>query len=251
MANEIVSGVNSIYEIMNADKRRIHRIWISEKHRGGFVQEILDKAFRLKIPVTKSTRHEIFNLSKIEKNQGIIAEVDRYRYVKVDEILAVGKDDPGGHFILVLDNILDPQNMGSIFRTAYLMGVHGVIIPERNSASVGPASTRAAAGAVEYLKIARVVNISRTLDQLKEAGVWVAGLELGGKNLYSHEFSGSYALVVGSEGSGIRRLVKEKCDELVSIPMEGLGGGVGSYNASVAAAILLSEVGRQRTHSKT
>jgi len=177
--------------------------------------------------------------------------VDPYRYVKVDEILAAGKDDPSGHFILVLDNILDPQNMGSIFRTAYLMGVHGVIIPERNTASVGPASTRAAAGAVEYLKIARVVNVSRALNQLKETGIWVAGLELGGKNLYSHEFSGSYALVVGSEGSGIRRLVKEQCDELVSIPMNGQGGGVGSYNASVAAAILLSEVGRQRAHPKT
>ena len=244
---EIVSGVNSIYEILQAEKRRIHRIWISDKHRGGFVQEIMDKAFHLKIPVTKSTRQEILNLSKIEKNQGIIAEVDPYRYAKMEEILAAGKDDPGGHFILVLDNILDPQNMGSIFRTAYLMGVHGVIIPERNTASVGPASTRAAAGAVEYLKIARVVNVSRALNQLKEAGIWVAGLELGGKNLYSHEFSGSYALVVGSEGSGIRRLVKEQCDELVSIPMNGQGGGVGSYNASVAAAILLSEVGRQRS----
>lgn len=247
MAFEIISGVNPIYEILYAGKRKVEKIWIAHKNASGLVGEILRFAAAGKIPVVKSTREEIFALSKIEKNQGIIAEVEAFKYCRLEEILKIGRADPKGHFILVLDSILDPQNLGSIVRTSHLLGVHGIIIPERNSASIGPASTRASAGAVEYIPIARVTNVTRTLKLLKKEGVWVVGAEGGGKNLYSYVFSGSYALVVGSEGRGMRRLVREECDELLSIPMRPEGGGVNSYNVSVAAGIFLSEVGRQRS----
>lgn len=246
MSTEIISGVNPVYEVLRAGKRKIEKIWISEKGDSGLVGEILELAAKKRIPVVKSSREQIFHLSKIEKNQGIIAKVSAYRYAKLEDVLEIGKSDPKGHFILVLDNIMDPQNLGSIIRTAHLMGVHGVIIPERNSASIGPASTRASAGAVEYVPVVQVVNITRTLKLLKKEGIWIVGVEVGGENIYSHVFSGGYALVVGSEGKGIRRLVKDECDLLLSIPMNAVESGVNSFNVSVATGILLSEVNRQR-----
>lgn len=246
MATEIVSGINPIYEILRLEKRKVRRIWIAAKDDGGLLAEIERCAAAKKIPIRRVSRQEILDRSKIEKNQGIIAEVDAYKYCSLDDIIKIGDKDPKGHFILVLDNIMDPQNLGSIIRTAHLIGVHGVVIPERNSASVGPASTRASAGAVEHIHIAQVTNIARTLKIFKEKGIWVVGAEAGKSDLYSHVFSGSYALVMGSEGKGIRRLVKESCDELLSIPINVAGGGVNSYNVSVASGIFLSEMSRQR-----
>lgn len=249
MATEIVSGVNPVFEILRAGRRNVEKIWIAGKETGGLIQKILDEAAKRKITVLHTSREEIARISLVEKNQGIIARVDAFIYSGLEEVLSVGKHDPKGHFILVLDSILDPQNLGSIIRTAHLVGVHGVIIPERNSAQIGPASTRASAGAVEYIPIVRVVNITRTLMRLKEEGIWVIGVEVGGENLYSQRLSGSYAYVVGSEGRGIRRLVREACDKLVTIPMNPLKEGVNSYNVSVAAGMLLSEASRQRQHS--
>lgn len=249
MATEIISGVNPIYEVLSAEKRRVEKIWFAQKQESGLVSKIVGLATKRGIPIQRTSREEIYNLSRIEKHQGIIAKVETFKYSALEEILAVGKKSPKGHFILILDNILDPQNLGSIIRTAHLIGVDGVIIPERNSASIGPASTRASAGAVEYLPIAKVTNISRTMEKLKKEGIWVVGVEVGGENLYSSEFSGSYAIVMGSEGKGMRRLVKESCDKLVSIPMAPVDGGVGSYNVSVASAIFLSEVARQRGYN--
>lgn len=246
MATEIISGVNPIYEILRAGKRYVKKIWVAHKHESGLVDKILGMSSRNNIPVVRTSRGELFGISRIEKNQGIAAEVDAFRYSQLGEILKIGRGDPKGHFILVLDNILDPQNLGSIIRTAQLQGVHGVIIPERNSAAIGPASTRASAGAVEYIPITKVTNISRTLEQLKKENIWVVGAEIGGKDLYSHKFSGSYAIVVGSEGKGMRRLVRETCDEVLTIPIAAREVGVNSYNVSVAAGIFLSEVGRQR-----
>lgn len=246
MATEVISGVNPIYEVLRAKRRNVERIWVAHKDASGLVGEILKMASARNVSIVKTSREEIFNLSRIEKHQGIIAKVETFKYAGLEQVLKYG-ECPKGHFILVLDNILDPQNLGSIIRTAHLCGVHGVIIPDRNSASIGPASTRASAGAVEYIPIVKVTNIARTLDLLKKKGIWIAGAEIGGKNLYSHVFSGSYALVIGSEGEGMRRLVRDKCDFLFTLPMNPVNVGVGSYNASVAAAIFLSEVNRQRT----
>jgi len=250
MASEIIAGVNPIYEVLRAGRRKVERIWIASKETGKVVEKIKGIAGDRKISVQKSTREEIFGLSRIEKHQGIIAKVSVFEYSTLEEILEIGENDPKGHFLLILDNILDPQNLGSIIRTAHLSGVHGIIIPERNSASIGPASTRASAGAVEYIPIAQVVNITKTINLLKEKGIWVIGVEVGGENLYSQDISGSYAFVIGSEGKGIRRLVRENCDILASIPMNPTSDGVNSYNASVAAAILLSEANRQRNYKK-
>lgn len=246
MATEIISGVNPIYEVLRAGKRSVERIWIAYKHDTGLAHEIIRIADSKKIPITRTSREEIFRFSRIEKHQGVIAKVSAFKYGKLEDILEIGSKDPKGHFILILDNILDPQNLGSIIRTAHLLGVHGVIIPERNSASISPASTRASAGAVEYMPIVRVTNLARVIERLKKENIWVVGAEVGGENLFSYEFTGSYAVVMGSEGKGMRRLVKETCDQLISIPMNPLEGGVGSYNVSVATGIFLSEVFRQR-----
>lgn len=245
---EIISGINPIFEVLRAKRRRLYKIWTAVKEPGPLVDEIFAIAGSEGIEVQKASRDEIFSISRIEKNQGIAAEVDKFNYKSLEEVLIKAKKDEKGPFLLVLDNILDPQNLGSIIRTAHLVGCHGVIIQERNSAPIGPAATRASAGAVEYLPIVKVTNISRVLKLLKKEGLWVVGAEGDeGKNLYSYVFSGGYALVMGSEGKGLRRLVKEECDELVSIPMSPINGGVGSYNVSVAAAIMLSEVMRQRS----
>lgn len=249
MPKEIIAGINPIYEVLRAENRKVYDIILSAKQHGNMLQEILNIAQKKKIPVHKATREEVYNLSRIEKNQGVIAKVDAFKYSKLDHILDVGKNDLKGSFILILDNILDPQNLGSIIRTAHLAGVHGIIIPERNSASIGPASTRASAGAVEYVPIVQVTNVSRVINLLKDKGIWVAGVEVGGENIYEKEFSGNFAFVIGSEGKGVRRLVREQCDMLVSIPMNPVNSGVNSYNASVASAILLSEVNRQRRYS--
>lgn len=198
--------------------------------------------------MVSSNRDDLFKVSGVEKNQGIAAKVSSFQYAELEDIIENGKKDPKGNFILVLDGIQDPQNLGSIIRTAFLIGVHGIIIPENNSADIGPASSRASAGAVEYLPIVKVTNITRTLKHLKTLNIWIVGAEGGGENLYGHKFEGNYAIVIGSEGKGIRRLVKEECDFHVSIPMNPITSGVGSYNASVATAIVLSEVARQRLY---
>lgn len=248
MATEIISGINPIYEVLRAGRRKVKHIWIAHKDTKGLMGEILKMAARKGVSVKNTSREEIFNRSRLEKNQGIIAEVEAFRYSTLEEILKNGEADPTGHFILVLDSILDPQNLGSIIRTAHLAGVHGIIVQERNSAPIGPAATRASAGAIEYIPIAQVVNISRTLKLLKKHSIWVVGADISGENVYSHVFSGSYAIVMGSEGKGLRRLIREECDILLSIPMNPINPGVDSYNVSVAAGILLSEVNRQRRY---
>lgn len=249
-ATEVISGVNPIYEALSANKRKVHRIWVAHKDTDGLVEKIVTIAQRRKIPLEKVSREEVFKISHIEKNQGIAARVDRFRYSTLDDIFALAESDSTGPFILVLDNIIDPQNFGSIIRTAHLTGVHGIVVQERNSAGVGPASSRASAGAIEYIPIAEVINISRTLKLLKKKGLWIVGAEgTGNESLYSHVFSGGCVIVMGSEGRGLRRLVKEECDTLLHIPMNPIGGGVESYNVSVAAAIFLSEVNRQRRYA--
>jgi len=245
MATEVICGVNAVYEVLRAKKRRVHEIYLAPGKHPHTVDHIQAEAKKAGVSVRGADRAEIAKIAKIDKNQGVAARVERFSYTAVEDIIdAAAADDPPG-FIVILDDIKDPQNLGSLTRTAHLTGAAGLVIPKDRSASVGPAATRASAGATEYLPIAQVTNLSNALNYMKEKGFWVAGAEGGSKDmLYGYDFTDRpHAIVMGGEGSGIRRLVKEKCDILLSIPMKG---AVGSYNVSVAGALFMGEVNRQR-----
>jgi 23S rRNA (guanosine2251-2'-O)-methyltransferase len=176
-------------------------------------------------------------------HQGLLAYVSSAEYASVDDIFACAGERGEDPFIVVLDGVTDPHNLGAIIRSADCAGAHGVIIPERRSAGLNPACVKAAAGAVEYMRVARVTNLPRTLDELKEKGVWLYASDMDGESVYEADKSGPAAIVIGAEGEGVSRLVLEKCDKTLSIPMRG---HVGSLNASVAAGIMLFEFARAR-----
>ena len=176
-------------------------------------------------------------------HQGIAAFVSMYQYAAVKDILDLAAERGESPFVVVLDGITDPHNLGAIVRTADLMGAHGVIIPERRAVGLTPAAMKAAAGALEWVKVARVTNITRTLEELKKQNIWTYASDMNGESLYNVNFSGGCALVIGAEGQGVSRLVRETCDTVVSIPMKG---HIDSLNASVAAGILMAEVARHR-----
>ncbi len=234
-----LAGVNSIMEAIKG-KRKVHRIYIQEGRGGKRIEELIKLAEKRGIYwqyVEKSRLDQLYTLSN---HQGVVAQVDSFQYVTVGEILesaALKNEKP---FILILDGMEDPQNLGSIIRSAECAGVHGVIIPRHNSAEISPAVARASAGAVEHMLIARETNLVNCIHNLKEQGLWIIGCDMEGQqNYYNYNFSLPAALVLGGEGKGIRRLVKENCDVTVRIPM---AGQVNSLNASVAAGIMIFEV---------
>ncbi len=178
------------------------------------------------------------------QHQGVVAQVAPHEYVEVEEILAGAKARNEAPFLLILDEIEDPHNLGSILRTADCTGVHGVIIPKRRSAGLTAVVSKTSAGAVEYVPVARVTNIAQTIEELKEQGVWVAGADVAAtQSMYGSDFTAATALVIGNENKGMGRLIKEKCDYLIQLPMFGQ---INSLNASVAASVLMYEVVRQR-----
>lgn len=245
MPTEIICGINAVYEVLRAKKRRVHEVFIAPGKHPHTVDHIHAEAKKAGVPVHGADREQITKIAHIEKNQGIAARVDGFSYADVEELIETAAADTPPGFIVILDDIKDPQNLGSLTRTAHLTGAAGLIIPKDRAAKIGPAAARAAAGATEYLPIAQVTNLVNTLKYLKEMGFWVIGAEGGSKDmLYAYDFtSHPHAIVMGGEGSGIRRLVREKCDILLSIPMQG---AVGSYNVSVAGALFMGEVNRQR-----
>ena len=191
-------------------------------------------------------------VQEVEKNrldqvypnhQGLLAYVSSAEYSTVDDIFETAADRGEAPFLILLDGITDPHNLGAIIRSAECAGAHGVIIPERRSAGLNPACVKAAAGALEYMKVARVTNLSRTIDELRERGVWVYAADMDGENVYEADLSGPCAIVIGAEGEGVSRLVLDKCDKILSIPMRGR---INSLNASVAAGILLFQCARAR-----
>lgn len=249
MSTEIICGINAVYEVLRAKKRRVLEIFIAPGKHPHTVDHIQAEAKKAGVLVRGADREEIAKIARIEKNQGVAAKVERFRYTPVEEIIdAAIADDPPG-FMVILDDIKDPQNLGSLTRTAHLTGAAGLVIPKDRSASVGPAATRAAAGATEYLPIAQVTNLANTLKYMKDKGFWVAGAQGESRDmLYGYDFTDRpHVIVMGGEGTGMRRLVKEKCDILLSIPMHG---AVGSYNVSVAGALFMGEVNRQRWAKK-
>ena len=243
----LLIGRNAVREAIRAG-RSIDRVLVT-KEMDGSLREIVGLAKDRKLVIREVDRKKLDELcmpfghgGKTANHQGIVAYAAGVEYCTVQEILDVAKERGEAPFVIVLDGIEDPHNLGSILRSADCAGAHGVVIPKRRSAQVSAAAVKASAGASEYSKVARVVNIRATIEELKAAGLWIAGADMEGKPMHQQNLSGPLALVIGSEGDGLSKLVRETCDFLVSIPMRG---HIDSLNAGVAAAILMFEKRRQ------
>ena len=233
--DDVIIGRNPVSEALRSG-REIDRILVAKGEKNGSAVAILAKARKKKIPIKEVDSRKLDFISGGVNHQGIIAFCAVKQYVEVDDIFKLAEERKESPFIIVLDEIEDPHNLGAIIRTAECTGVHGVIIPKRRSAALSYAVGKASAGAVEYVPVARVTNISNTIEELKKRGVWVYGADMNGTDYTKCDFSGATALVIGNEGKGISRLVREKCDEIVSLPMTGK---IKSLNASVAAGVLM------------
>lgn len=242
MSKEFIAGRNPVLEALRSD-REINKIWIAEGAQKGPVQQIIKKAKEKNVLVQFVPKQKIDQMSE-ENHQGIVASVAAYDYAELDDLFANAEKSGEEPFFLILDEIEDPHNLGSIMRTADAVGVHGIIIPKRRAVGLTAAVAKASTGAIEYIPVVRVTNLSRTIDELKERGVWIAGTDAKGADDY-RQFDGNMplGLVIGSEGKGIGRLIREKCDFLIQLPM---AGRVTSLNASVAAGVLMYEVYRRR-----
>jgi len=238
-----LEGRNPVLEAIKSG-RTINKIFIAKGSREGSITQIVALAKEKGIVINEVERAKLDKMSSSHAHQGVIAFVSVKDYVDTDDILQAAEKKGEPPFIIILDEIMDANNLGSILRTSDAVGVHGVIIPKRRAVGLNPAVSKASAGAVEYVPVARVTNISQTIDYLKKKGIWVVGTDLSGeKAYYEADLKGPIALVVGSEGKGMGRLVKEKCDFIVKIPMKG---NISSLNAAVAGAIVMYEIMRQR-----
>jgi 23S rRNA (guanosine2251-2'-O)-methyltransferase len=243
---EIIYGRQPVRESLRAGRRQIYRVLLAEglKHTG-IVREILALARQAGIPAQGVNRRELDRLGDDANHQGIAAEVSGYPYAGLTNLLGAAQEASAPAFLLLLDHLQDPQNLGSLLRSAEAVGVHGVVIPERRAAGVTPAAVRASAGAAEHVQVALVTNLVQAMESLQGEGLWLAGLEANPEALlYTQaDLSGPLGLVVGSEGQGLARLVRETCDFVIRLP---LYGQVESLNAAVAGAIALYEARRQR-----
>ncbi len=241
---QVIYGVNSVMEAIKCDNGGIKKIVVTSGRRGKNIRKILELAEQMGIDVKFKERGYLNRLAGVESHQGIISLCNEYSYSSVDEVIDNRYESFRDSLILILDGITDPQNLGSLIRTTHCCGANGIIIPENRAASITPAVMKVSAGAVHYLPIARVINISDTIDYLKEKGFWIYGADASlGQDIYSFDYDGHIGLVMGGEGKGIRPLVRKGCDFFVSIPIVGK---VDSLNVSVAAGVILYEVTRKR-----
>lgn len=234
--SEWLYGRHAVLETLRADRRTVHELNLASGARDqGALADILKLAKKRHIPVVEVKRRDLDQ--RCHQHQGVSARVSSYPYSDLEQIISARMNSDSNELVLLLDQIQDPHNLGAILRTACATGVKGVILPGKHSVEVTEAVVRTSAGASEHLRIAQS-NLVRAMERLKQVGYWVAGLDAGEESMpiYQHEFSGSYALVVGSEGKGMRRLVREKCDVLVRLPQSGT---IDSLNASVAAAVTM------------
>ena len=246
---ELIYGRNAVREVLRAQRRTAYALLIAEgvQERGALAESIVVAQER-HIPIQHVPRKRLDHIS--DAHQGIAVEADPYPYINLEDILDWAAERDEAPLILILDILQNPQNLGTLLRTAEAIGVHGVILPQRRGVDVTLAVVNASSGASEHLRIARVVNLARTMNELKEREVWIAGLEHKGEKsieLWSADLSGPLALVVGNESEGLRRLVSQTCDYLIRIPMRGQ---IESLNASIAASIVLYEVFKQRSKPK-
>lgn len=242
---QLIYGINPVLEALESGDGGIRKIIIAEGRSGEGLQRLLNLARKKGIEVEFRERSYLDRLTGRAAHQGVACFTPEFSYTGVDEIIAHRPAPFRDNLILILDSITDPQNLGTLIRTSHCFGVNGLIIPENRAASVSPAVVKASAGAARHTLIARVVNIANTIDALKERGFWIYGAEAGaGAAVGKVDYRGHVALVVGSEGKGIRPLVKKKCDFLVSIPM---AGRISSLNVGVAAGIILFDVFTKRS----
>ena len=242
MSEDYIMGKNPIIEALKAE-RDIHKILIAEGSLRGQMLEITQMAKEAHVIVQFVPKKKLDGMIE-GHHQGVIAQVAAYQYAELDDLFALAAKKNEDPFFLLLDEIEDPHNLGSIMRTADAAGAHGIIIPKRRAVGLTATVAKLSTGAIEHIPVVRVTNMSRTIDELKEKGVWIAGTDAKGKEDY-RQFDGSLplGLVIGSEGKGMGRLIRDKCDFLVQLPM---AGHVTSLNASVAAALLMYEVYRKR-----
>ena len=232
----LLTGRNPIREALKSG-RDLEKLLVARGELSGSAREIVMMAKERHIPVQEVERTRLDEITR--NHQGLVAFASAFQYATVEDILAVAQERGEDPFIILLDGITDPHNLGAIIRSAECAGAHGVIVPQRRSVGLTPAAVKASAGAVEYTKVARVVNLSRTLEDLKKKGLWFYAAAMDGEDYRKVDFSGPVGLVIGAEGEGISRLVAEQCDKIVSLPMKG---HIDSLNASVAAGILMYAV---------
>ncbi|MGN0382756.1 MAG: 23S rRNA (guanosine(2251)-2'-O)-methyltransferase RlmB [Eubacterium sp.] len=237
-----IEGRNSVIEAFRSGKT-IDKLFIIEHCEDGAIRTILREAKKTDTIINYVAKERLDQMSNTGKHQGVIAFAAAYEYATVDDILKNAQEKSEPPFIFLLDNIEDPHNLGAIIRTANLAGAHGVIIPKRRAAGLTATVAKTSAGAINYTPVAKVTNLASTIEQLKKQGMWFVCADMDGEIMYNLDLKGPIGLVIGNEGEGVGRLVREKCDFIASIPMKG---NIDSLNASVAAGVLAYEIVRQR-----
>ena len=240
--SEQIEGRNAVLEAFRSGKC-VDKLFILDGCQDGPVRTIAREARKTDTIINYVSKERLDQLSETRAHQGVIAQVAAYEYSTVDEILARAEEKGEAPFLILLDNVEDPHNLGAIIRTANLAGAHGVIIPKRRAVGLTATVARTSAGALNYTPVARVTNLGATIDQLKKEGIWFVCADMNGEIMYRQNLTGPIGLVIGNEGDGVSRLVKEKCDFTASIPMKG---DIDSLNASVATGVLAFEIVRQR-----
>ena len=238
----IIDGRNAVLEAFRSGKT-IDKLFVLDGCQDGPVRTIIREAKKTDTIINFVDKERLDRLSDSGHHQGVVAQAAAYEYAEVEDILENARQKGEDPLIFILDEIEDPHNLGAIIRTANLAGAHGVIIPKRRAVGLTATVAKTSAGAINYTPVAKVTNIGRTIDELKKSGMWFVCADMGGDTMYNLNLKGSIGLVIGNEGSGVSRLVKEKCDYIASIPMKG---DIDSLNASVAAGVLAYEIVRQR-----
>ena len=238
----IIEGRNAIIEAFRAG-RSVDKLFIQEHTKEGSMNTLLREAKKTNTLIKYVPKERLDQISETGHHQGAVAFVAAYNYAEIDDMFGLAQERGESPFIIILDEIEDPHNLGAIIRTANLSGAHGVIVPKNRACGLTATVVKASAGAINYTPIAKVTNISQTIESLKEKGMWFVCADMDGETMYDIDLTGSIGLVVGNEGKGVSRLVKEKCDFIASIPMKG---DIDSLNASVATGVLAYEIVRQR-----
>ncbi len=242
LTESTIEGRNAVIEAFRSGKT-VDKLFILDGCQDGPVMTIKREAKKAGTLMKFVDKDRLDQMSKTGKHQGVIAYIAAYEYAEVDDILATAREKDEPPFIFLLDNIEDPHNLGAIIRTANLAGAHGVIIPKNRAVGLTPTVARTSAGALNYTPVAKVTNMAKTIEDLKKEGLWFVCADMDGTKMYDLDLKGAIGLVIGNEGDGVSRLVKEKCDMIASIPMKG---NIDSLNASVAAGVLAYEIVRQR-----
>ncbi|MBQ7059585.1 MAG: 23S rRNA (guanosine(2251)-2'-O)-methyltransferase RlmB [Firmicutes bacterium] len=245
MNESILAGRNAVFEALKAG-RSIEKIYVQQGAQGGSLLAIIRLAQKNRIQVQQTNRERLDEMSS-ENHQGVVAVVSAVEYQSVDDMIERARQTGEVPFILICESIQDPHNLGAMIRTAEACGVHGIVISKHHAVGLSDAVAKTAAGALEYLPVAKVSSVAKLVDELKKEGFWVVCADMDGENMYEADLTGPTALVIGGEHEGITRLVKEKADHVIRIPMRGT---VNSLNASVAAGILMYEITRQRTNKQ-